>query len=211
MKKVLFVAATEGEAAPFKDHGLAVVRSGVGKVNAAVATVMALERGTFDAVVSVGVAGALPGSGLTPGAVVVADRVVYAEEGMSTSDDFLSIDAMGFPLASFIKDNAARCEEALVASLASRIERARTGAIATVATCSANDELAQEIAKRTGALAEAMEGAAVVHAAGLIGVPAGELRVISNLTGERSRQQWDLQGALKILDRVAGMLAGESS
>ena len=34
----------------------------------------------------------------------------------------------------------------------------------------------------------------------------GELRVISNTTGERSRQVWDLAGSLEALGRVIGGL-----
>ena len=46
-----------------------------------------------------------------------------------------------------------------------------------------------------GAIAEAMEGAAVVHAARRLGLPGGEVRVISNSTGDRAKQQWDIARA----------------
>ena len=80
----------------------------------------------------------------------------------------------------------------------------RTGPIATVATCSGTDAAAESVARRTGAVAEAMEGAAVVHAARRLGVPAIELRVISNTTGDREDQEWDLAGALVVLGRSVG-------
>ena len=73
------------------------------------------------------------------------------------------------------------------------------GPIATVATCSGTDEAAAEVARRTGAVAEAMEGAAVVHAARRLGVPAIELRAVSNTTGRRDRQVWDLPTAMTAL------------
>jgi futalosine hydrolase len=41
-----------------------------------------------------------------------------------------------------------------------------------------------------------MEGAAVVHAARLAGLLAIEIRAISNTTGNRDAQQWDLGLAL---------------
>jgi nucleoside phosphorylase len=44
-----------------------------------------------------------------------------------------------------------------------------------------------------------MEGAAVVHAARRQRVPAIELRVISNTTGDREGQRWDLSAALTAL------------
>ncbi|MCH7864601.1 MAG: futalosine hydrolase, partial [Proteobacteria bacterium] len=61
-------------------------------------------------------------------------------------------------------------------------------------------------ARRTGALCEAMEGAAVVHAARRKRVPGIELRSISNTTGDRSSQQWDLKRGLSAL----GIAARES-
>ena len=45
----------------------------------------------------------------------------------------------------------------------------------------------------------AFEGAGLLHAARRLGVPAIELRVISNTTGDRDRQQWDLPAALEAL------------
>ena len=80
---------------------------------------------------------------------------------------------------------------------------AATGPIATVATCSGTDALAAGIAVRTGAIAEAMEGAAVLHAARLLGAPAIELRSISNRTGDRDRQDWKLSEAFEALRSAA--------
>jgi futalosine hydrolase len=51
-----------------------------------------------------------------------------------------------------------------------------------------------------------MEGAAVALAAVRLGLAFGELRVISNTTGDRARQQWDLKGALARLTDVIGRL-----
>ena len=44
-----------------------------------------------------------------------------------------------------------------------------------------------------------MEGAAVVHAAHRVSAPAIEIRSISNTTGERESQAWDLDLALNNL------------
>ena len=82
-------------------------------------------------------------------------------------------------------------------------ERFTIGPIATVATCSGTDAAAAEVARRTGAVAEAMEGAAVVHAARRLRTRAIELRVISNTTGDRPAQRWDLTGALSALGDAA--------
>ena len=207
MSRLLFVAATDREAAPFRERGFSVVVSGVGRVNAAVATALALERGNHDAAISVGVAGALPGSDLGVGDQVVADRAVYAEEGMLAPDGFHDLASMGFPPASFFQGNAVACDPGLIEGLRTALPEARVGSVATVATCSATDAGAVMVSERTGAIAEAMEGAAVIHAAGLLGVPGGEIRVISNQTGDRDHQGWDLEGAMKSLGAMAEALS----
>lgn len=201
MKGALFVAASDREAEPFRAHGHKVIVAGVGRVNAAVATTLALERGEYDRVVSVGFAGALPGSGLKPGAIVVADRAVYVEEGMLGPEGFQDLAALGFPLASFFEGNSVVCDPSLWEGLG--VERAVRGPIATVATCSGTDAGAAEVVARSGAIAEAMEGAAVVHAGRLLGVRGGEIRAISNQTGNRERQGWDVGAAVEALGLIA--------
>ncbi len=173
-----------------------IVTGGIGRTNAAAATTEGIiSRGPFDAVLSAGVAGALPGSSLSIGDVVVANRCVYAEEGLVTSAGFADMEAMGLALGDF-PGNSVPVDELLLGRLRPQF---RTAAIATVATCSGTDAAAAEVVHRTGAIAEAMEGAAVVHAARRLGVPAIELRVVSNTCGDRDRQMWNLPEALVAL------------
>ncbi len=180
-----------------------LVLTGIGKVNAA-ACVARLLPGPYGAVLSAGVCGALPGSGLNPGASVLADVCVYADEGIVTAEGFRDCAEMGFPLGGF---GGRR-----VPVDAGLLERWRpivghVGPVATVSTCSGTDGAASEVVARTGALVEAMEGAAVAHVAHALGVGAAELRVVSNTTGERARQIWDLRAALGVLARVLGQAA----
>ena len=48
-------------------------------------------------------------------------------------------------------------------------------------------------------LVEAMEGFGVLRAAALAGVPAVEVRAISNELGEEDRARWDVAAALELL------------
>jgi futalosine hydrolase len=195
--RVLVVTAVAAEAEAIgRLDGAVVVAGGIGRANAAAATTEALLRhGPFDAVLSAGVAGALPGGGLRPGEAVVASCCVYAEEGLMSPEGFRDVSALRFRLGDF-DGNTVPVDAHLLARLARRL---RAAPIATVATCSGTDVSAREVARRTGAVAEAMEGAAVVHAARRLGTRAIELRTISNTTGDRDRQQWDLAGALRAL------------
>ena len=206
--RLLVVAATAKEAEALGCSLTHVVVSGIGRVNAAAATTAALlEEGPFDGVLSVGIAGALPGSMLQPGELVVATTCVYMEEGLLTPEGFQDTASMGFPLGDF-QGNRVPVDAALTRFLPGP---RHDGPVATVATCSGTDALAGDVQRRTGAIAEAMEGAAVVHAALRLGVPGGEVRVISNSTGDRASQRWDLSRAFAALhalgvrlDAVAG-------
>jgi futalosine hydrolase len=71
----------------------------------------------------------------------------------------------------------------------------RRARFVTCATVSGTDRRAAEIAARTGGAVESMEGAAVVHAARLMGVRVGEVRGISNLAGDRDRARWRIRDA----------------
>lgn len=197
MTRLLIVTSVQAEAeaiGPIDDASLVV--SGIGRTNAAAATTEAIIRdGPFGLVVCAGVAGVLPGGGLSITETIVATSCVYFEEGVMTPSGFEDIAAMGFALGEFGGNVVPVSKDAL-----SRLgDQFRRGPIATVATCSGSDEAAREVVQRTGAVAEAMEGAAVVHAAHRLGIGAIELRTISNTTGNRQEQVWRLDDALAAL------------
>jgi len=178
--------------------------TGVGKANAAGATARALALGTYSAVWSVGVAGALPGvgGGVEIGGVVRAGASIFADEGVRTPEGFATIDEAGFPTTDGL-DGALLDGHGATAPLPTSVrERAAVGTIATVSTGSGTDALARELADRTGAIAEAMEGAAVGLACARAGVPFAEIRAISNTTGDRERQSWDLRAALEAISEL---------
>jgi futalosine hydrolase len=195
--KILAVTAVQGEADAIRKAGVdEVVVSGIGRTNAAATTVRAsLALGPFQCVLSVGVAGALPGSDLHIGDLIAACHCWYAEEGIITPQGWQDMTALGFPLGEF-EGNAVPCSPMLVRRLADAVPICD---IATVATCSGTNEAAEMISDRTGCAAEAMEGAAVVHTATMLGCDAIEIRSISNTTGDRAHQEWDLTAALRSL------------
>lgn len=197
-----------------------LVRSGIGKVNAAGAVLASLQSRPFRNVISIGIAGLLPQPGpdspprsltLALGDAVLATASIYADEGLATPETFLSTAQMGFPLGPF-PDPAVPATPDLLALL-TPIAPA-VGPVATVSTCSGADHLAASVVARTSAVAEAMEGAAVGHAvarwnqlaADRPPVRFAELRVVSNTTGDRPRQRWDLPLALERLTELTGRL-----
>jgi futalosine hydrolase len=195
-----------------------VLVTGVGKANSAAATMYAAHSGEYACCVNLGICGALPNSGLSLGDVLVADRSVYADEGVETPSSFDSIASLGFPPGLGDVDSpeetamAARADAGLLAVLEQ--VATRVGGIATVSTCSGTDALALAIELRTGALGEAMEGAAIgltlanLATAGhhASPVPFIEMRTVSNTTGKRESQTWDFPGAFARLSDVAARL-----
>ncbi|MCB9845955.1 MAG: futalosine hydrolase [Phycisphaeraceae bacterium] len=200
--------------------GVDLVVSGVGKACAAGATVAGW-RG-HEWVLSLGIGGALPGSGLALGTVVGATWAVLADEGVRTGGGFEDLARMGFPpvegmeagskgAGRWMRDEPGRVAAgmAVEAGLPRAIEVQVRGVIATVSTCSGTDALAAEVVARTGAVVEAMEGAAVGVAARRLSrakgveIGFGEVRVVSNTTGDRERQVWDVKGASPRLGEVA--------
>ncbi len=182
-----------------------LILTGVGKANAAGAVARSLDPARHAVVLNVGVAGALPGSDLDPGDAVVADVSVFSDEGVATPAGFSDLAAMGFPIGPDLGVGIPGSLE-LISAISPLCDAA--GRIATVSTCSGTDALAREVAARAGAIAEAMEGAAVglvvARVAALERSDTGfaEIRAISNTTGDRDSQIWDLSAALSRLRQI---------
>ena len=227
-RRWLLVAATEKEAAAVarhrahptppppsawptivhRDDAIEIVVCGVGKAAAGAAAARLLDPRVHRGVMSIGIAGALPGSGLTPGDIVIASRMVLADEGSENPDGFIDLGAMGFgPMPDGSVSAASQPE--VVRALATALPGSHVGVIATVSTCSGTDARASAIGARTSAIAEAMEGAATALGALLAGgpgFPVVEVRAISNTTGDRARQRWDLPAGFEALARIGKVL-----
>lgn len=196
--------------------GLDLVITGVGKANAAGATARVLDLARDRVVLSLGVGGALPDSGVRIGQTVLATKSLFADEGIETDEGFRTSEAMGFPsrlgAGGVVGDRMGAAGDAgLLAALRPVCDR--EAVVATVSTCAGTDARAMAVVARTGAAVEAMEGAAVGVAAATCAAAAGapapaflEIRVISNTTGDRARQRWDLAGALAGVGRVCAAL-----
>jgi futalosine hydrolase len=179
--------ATELEGALLRAH-LPVLCTGVGAVNAAYTLTRFLEREGAEAVIVCGVGGAYPGAGLDLGTVVCAETECYGDLGAASPTGFLNMEALGFPLISAPHP----IYDVIPLQLHPAAHRVP---FVTVNTCTGDYAAAVALATRTGGCVENMEGAAVVHVATLFGIPAGEIRGISNTVGNRDRATWRVQQA----------------
>ena len=166
---LLLVAATERELCGH--DGLVC---GVGPVEAAVATARALALNEIRAVVHVGLAGARD---LAPGSLVVGTEAVYCD---------LSAE---WPVVDRASPDE-RLRELVVEALPDAI---CAPILTSAAVGGAGNGPAQ------GPLVEAMEGFGVLRAAALAGVPAVEVRAVSNPIGEADRSRWDLDSGFRAL------------
>ncbi len=181
MPHILVVAATAPELAPA--GGWRTLCCGVGPVDAAARTAAALAADRPLAVLHVGIAGARRASGLEPPAIVIGLASLYCDLGVPEQWAPRRLSA----------------PEDLIAAAA----RALPGAHARVIGTSG----------RVGATAEceveAMEGFAVLRAAALAGVPALEVRVISNAIEELDRAKWRFDDAFAAVRSMTPALVQE--
>lgn len=174
-----------------------VLAAGVGPAAAAAAGASALAAAAaaghpYGLVVSAGI-----GGGFVPGApvasLVVSDAIVAADLGAETADGFVPVTDLGFGAVEHLP------LPALVDAVADATGAAR-GAVLTVSTVTGSAGRAAGLTDRhPGALAEAMEGFGVAEAAAAHGVPALEVRAISNPVGPRDRAAWRIGDALAAL------------
>ncbi|MFG2588337.1 futalosine hydrolase [Streptomyces sp. NPDC048438] len=181
-----------------------VLAGGAGPAAAAAATAFALAAAPasqpYAAVVSAGI-----GGGFAPaapvGSLVVATGIVAADLGAETPDGFVPVTGLGFGRDTFLPP------EALVRAVA-EATGAVPGPVLTVSTVTGSAaRTAELLAAHPGAVAEAMEGFGVAEAADRFGVPALELRAVSNTVGPRDRGAWRIGDALAALTEAFGKTA----
>jgi futalosine hydrolase len=178
---ILVVAATERELAGA--DGAERLACGIGPVEAAAATARALALGQHGALVNVGIAGAKT---LDPPALVLGSEAVYC-------------DIAADPGAVLPRVERVSPDATLLAAARRALPEAE---VLPIATCAA-------IGGGSACEVEAMEGFAVLRAAELAGVPAVELRAVSNPVDERDRSRWRFDDALALLEAALARLLAE--
>ena len=175
---MLVVAATQREL-EFLD-GVETLCCGIGPVEAAAATARRLERRPPVAVLHIGVAGAKT---IEPPALVLGSEALYCD---------LIDGASLLPRVERVEPGA---------GLLAAARRALPGAhVLPIATSA-------RVGGGTACEVEAMEGFGVLRAAALAGVPALELRAVSNAVDEADRARWRIDDALALLrDTVPRLL-----
>jgi len=174
---VLVIAATERELAHVRRFETFVC--GIGPVEAALQTACALAQRRPDGVIHIGIAGA---RAIEPLSLVLGSEAVYCDV----------IDAS----STLPRVERSRPDAGLLERVRAALPEAH---VQPIATCG-------RVGGGTDCDVEAMEGFGVLRACELAGVPAVELRVISNSPDESDRANWVFDEAFELLGEVLDRL-----
>jgi nucleoside phosphorylase len=179
--RILVVAATARElAAP---DGWITLQCGIGPVDAAAATAAAIAAHHPSVILHVGIAGARRAAAIEPPALVIGTAALNCDTGVPEQWAPRTIQAAPHLLAA--------------------AHRVLPLAIATTIGTSAR------VGGTTDCDVEAMEGFVVLRAAQLAGVPAIEIRAISNAIEERDRSKWRFDDAFGAITAATPYLVAE--
>jgi len=216
-QEILVIAATDSELGVAREllgkntRGIRIATTGAGKVSAALTTLELVQEKRPDWIIQIGCAGAYPTSGLHTGDAAVADLEIFADEGVEAPDGFLSMEDIGLPQAAregeliynrvpVHSPSAATLES--IRSVIGDGPRIKTGRFCTVSCGSGTDSAAARIVETWNPLVESMEGASAALVAWKNNIRFSEIRGISNMTGNRNREEWEIPAACEIAARV---------
>ena len=202
------VEAAVSEAAGMRFHAgaldgepVVLARAGMGKVNAAIAATLLIERFGCRVVLFSGIAGGLDPM-LAIGDVVIADHVIQHDAGYTLEDGFTVYQAGHLPFFSPNDALGHAAEAALIARVRTaladfmlsplsatapdRPPRLHFGRILTGDQFVGSETLRERLFRELGGAAVEMEGAAMAQACAAFGVPWLVIRALSDLAGAQS-------------------------
>lgn len=198
---LLIVAATEGELASLITtplagrHQIDRLITGIGMVATAAHLSRVLARTPYDLVLNIGVCGAFDRT-LPLGTVVHVTSDCLSELGVEDGDAFDALFAGGRLV------NTEPPSSAVLAALP------QVSAI-TVNTVHGNDTSIAAVVDRCHPQVESMEGAAVMYACLIAGVPFAQVRAVSNYVERRNRAAWKMTEAIDALGRTTVSILGQ--
>lgn len=187
-----------------------LIHCGIGQINMAIQLTQLLSTYQPDEALLCGCGGSYPASGLKNGDIALATTETFSDLGVSTNSQFIPLANLDLPqerqLAPPVKQTFT-LDQTLLNRAQKALPEAACGPFSTVNSCSGYPELSLELERRSGAICESMEGAAAAQVCEKFNVPLLELRGISNPTGTRDPQQWNItlgaeaaqRGILKLL------------
>lgn len=213
---VLIVAATHSEVLPllnlmgrqnvsglyenlsYKKLRVDVLVTGIGMVATAFHLSRQLSAKMYDLAVNAGIAGSLPDE-IRKGDVLNVSTDSFSELGAEDGNEFIPVFKMGlmqpnqFP---FIKGELSATD-----LHADKLNLRKVKGI-TVNTVHGNDESITKIKQRLNPDVETMEGAAFFYCCLYDRIPCAQIRAVSNKLERRNRDNWDIDLAIRNLNRT---------
>jgi futalosine hydrolase len=203
--KILVVAATEMEIAPFmaQNTDTNVLITGVGAPACMYALTKWLLQNKYDFVIQAGIAGTFKNQ-FPLGQTFVVKTDLFADLGIQEKDIFFTLFEKGF----VHEDTLPNTKGKLVNTTENYFSLQAVNAI-TVNTVS--DSLAQTelYKKKYNADIESMEGAAFHYVCTQEKIPFLQIRSISNFVGERVKTNWKMKEAVDSLNENLIRIIGE--
>jgi futalosine hydrolase len=177
-------------------HHILLANTGIGKVNAAHAATLILEKYPVKYVINAGIGGGYPSSGLNIGDVALASKEIYGDDGVIIPQEWRDLRAIGIPLMRIGEKKY--FNEFPLSHVPPRLLdigagfKIKRGIFVTVSSVSGTRQRALELEGRFKAICENMEGAAAAHICAIYKMPMFEIRGISNIAGIRDKRRWNL-------------------
>lgn len=181
-----------------------LAHSGVGATAMAIRLTRLLENYPCAAVLLCGCGGSYPDSDLQIGDLALASDEVHADLGVATATEFIPLDQLDIPQDPQLMPSTQQRFELnspLLTWARQQLPEVACGSFVTVSCCSGHPQLSDELQRRTGGLCENMEGAAAAQVCAEFGLPLLELRGISNPTGSRDPQLWNIKAGVEAAQR----------
>lgn len=218
--KILLVAATRAEIAPFADrvsdpehpvqaklnhHQLDILITGVGMVATAYALGRHLSLNHYDLAINAGIAGSFDFT-IAIGEVVQINEDVFAELGAEDGDEFLSLKELGFGDINHSAFPGHDDEDdSHNFNMPDHIKNVKA---ITVNKVHGHEFSIAKTLSRVNAQVESMEGAAFFYACNETSTPCMQIRSISNYVERRNKEKWNMPLAIGNLnDFLYRMLA----
>lgn len=222
--KILLVAATRAEIAPFADrisnsqqadqvqlnhHELDILITGVGMVATAYTLGRHLSLNHYDLAINAGIAGSFDFT-IAIGEVVQINEDVFAELGAEDGDEFISLKELGFGDINY-SAVPGRDYENDIQKLAHNFkipDHIKNVKAITVNKVHGHEFSIAKTLSRVSAQVESMEGAAFFYACNETSTPCLQIRSISNYVERRNKEKWNMPLAIaKLNDLLYRMLA----
>ncbi len=202
------ISSSEIESADngFEKKGLLFLETGIGVLNTYASLVKCHLNTPIDRVLQIGIAGAYSSAReevKVLGTPVIIEKEIIGDLGAQDSDAYLSLEDLGLGKLEYYES---KCIPVFYDLFGDSLKTIPVVSGSTVNTATGTESTGTIRAEKYCVEVESMEGAGALRFGQDFGVPVLQIRSISNIATKRSRDSWDIVGALKSLRDLCGVL-----